>query len=226
MKVVVIALVLEVLRSHSLQKKVDRRLKELEQSSQSTGKNNLKLNSQRGGIDVQVKHKVSWPHEAILGGATRQRLNYDQLALTQSIQGFCRNVLEESDRGHIDIMIVYLSDLMEDATDFSWQGAKVAHSVLLYEMERGLLKWEDSDRIDRIRRAHAQKHNSNKQNWPRNDKRKPWLCKHFQTNSCLYQKDHEINGRLHKHIRAFCLANGKQLNHSENKKNEQTAAQH
>ena len=36
-------------------------------------------------------------------------------------------------------MVSYLSDLMEDATDFSWQGAKAAHAVLLCEMERGHL---------------------------------------------------------------------------------------
>ena len=79
-----------------------------------------------------------------------------------------RNVLEENDRGRRDIMISYLSDLMEDATDFSWQGAKAAHAVLLCEMERGSLHWEDSDCIDRIRRAHAQKHVQSKQNWGKN----------------------------------------------------------
>ena len=129
-------------------------------------------------------------------------------------------------------MIAYLGDLMEDATDFSWQGAKAAHAVLLCEMERGSLTWEDTDRIGRVRRAHAQKHiPSGKQNWGRADK-KPWFCKNFQTNSCLYQKDHEVNGKVNRHICAFCLTLGKQLNHSEKNcnsksnhpKNEQAAA--
>ena len=30
-------------------------------------------------------------------------------------------------------MIQYMGELMEDATDFSWQGAKAAHAVLLCE---------------------------------------------------------------------------------------------
>ena len=34
-------------------------------------------------------------------------------------------------------MIQYMGELMEDATDFSWQGAKAAHAVLLCEFERG-----------------------------------------------------------------------------------------
>ena len=37
-----------------------------------------------------------------------------------------------------ETMLTNLSDLMEDTTDFSWQGAKASHAVLLCEMERGL----------------------------------------------------------------------------------------
>ena len=144
---------------------------------------------------MQVKHKVHWPHEAILGGTARQ------LTLTQLVQGFCRNILEEKSGKCKDLMVAYLGDLMEDATDFSWQGAKVAHAVLLCEMERGSLQLEDTGRLDRIRRAHAQKHNPvNKPNWAQ-----------AQTNVCVHKKDHEVNGRLHKQICAFCLANGKAI---------------
>ena len=222
---------LELLKSSRLQRKVDKRLRDLSQSSHSAGK--LKYKSKRGGeIDVKVRHRVHWPHEAILGGVNRQRVGYDQLSLTQWIQGFCRNVLEEKSESRKDIMISYLGDLMEDATDFSWQGAKAAHAVLLCEMERGSLRWEDTERIDRVRRAHAQKHvPSSRQNWARADK-KPWFCKSFQSNACSHQKDHEVNGRMNRHICAFCLTLGKQLNHSEKNcltknnqsKNEQAAA--
>ena len=224
---------LEVLKSHHLQQKVDKRIRELVESSHSQG--NQKFKSQRGGeVEVQVKHKVHWPHEAILGGTARQRVTYDQLSLTQWVQGFCRNILEEKSGKRKDLMVAYLGDLMEDATDFSWQGAKAAHAVLMCEMERGSVRWEDTERLDRIRRAHAQKHiPTNKQNWARGDK-KPWFCKNFQTNACAHKKDHESNGRLHKHICAFCLANGRQLNHSEKNcmlkssqaKNDTAAAHH
>ena len=44
---------------------------------------------------------------------------------------------------------------MEDDTDFSWANAEAAHAVLLCEMERGSLEWIQTDRIDRIRKAHA-----------------------------------------------------------------------
>ena len=151
---------LEKLRSHVLQKKVDHRIKELDQSSHLSGNNSKrKHKSKRGGnVDVCVKRKVSWPHEPILGGVSRQRVTYDQLTLTQWVQGFCKNILEQKSSDRRGIMVSYLGDLMEDATDFSWQGAKAAHAVLLCEMEWGSLQWEDLDHIDRIRRAHAQKH--------------------------------------------------------------------
>ena len=49
----------------------------------------VKLNPSDGGsVEVIVKHKVAWPHEAILGGANRTRLTYDQLTLSQWVQGF------------------------------------------------------------------------------------------------------------------------------------------
>ena len=113
-------------------------------------------------------------------------------------------------------MLSYLGDLMEDATDFSWQGAKAAHAVLLCEMERRVVTWEDSDRIDRIRRAYAQKHvTSNRQNWGKNDSRKPWFCKNFQTNTCTHSRGHETNGKWHRHIYALCLSLSKQLPHTE-----------
>ena len=212
---------LDLLKSSHVQKKVDKRIKDLNQSSRSAGK--LKYKSLRGGdVDVQVRHKVHWPHEAILSGVTRQRVAYDQLSLTQWVHGFCKNILEEKSESRKDSMISYLGDLIEDVTDFSWQGAKAAHAVLLCEMERGSLSWEDTDRIDRVRRAHAQKHvPSGKQNWGRADK-KPWFCKNFQTNSCPYHKDHEVNGRVNRHICAFCLTLGKQLNHSEKNCNSKT----
>ena len=218
---------LELLRSNQLQKQVDKRIRQLNQCSQSPGKECNMLKSKRGGgVDIVVKQKVHWPHEAILGGVTCQRVNYDQLSLTQWVQGFCRNILDQKSVSHQKSMVAYLGDLMEDATDFSWQEAKAAHAVLLCEMEHGTVTWEDQERIDRIRRAHAQKHISGgRQNWGRSETRKPWFCKNFQSNTCAFGKDHDSNGRLHRHICAFCLSQGKQLAHSEKNcqnKNNQT----
>ena len=132
---------LEVLKSHRLQEKVDKRIKELVQSFHCQGK--LKYKSQRGGdIDVQVKHKVHWPHEAILGGTARQRVSYDQLTLTQWVQWFCRNILEKSGKRK-DVMIPYLADLyltsefaltFPTVDDITTELTRLGRGALLYKV--------------------------------------------------------------------------------------------
>ena len=225
---------LEKLRSHVLQKKVDRRIRDLDQSSHLSGDSKLKHESKRGGnVDVSVKKQT---HEPILGGISRQRVTYDQLSVTQWVQGFCKNILQQESSDRREIMVSYLGELMEDATDFSWQGAKATHVVLLCEMEQGSLHWEDLDRIDRIRRAHAQKHVSSRSGWSKtldHSNRKPWCCKRYQIGTCSHPRDHESNGKIHKHICSFCFAEGRQVGHPEkecphkkNLKNEQAAADH
>ena len=222
--------------SKKIQKQVDQKIAQLGKSQIQGNEQSDKIKSQRGGpVDVVVRHRVSWPHEHILGGPTRQRVTYDNLSLTQFVQGFVKNVLEEPSQKSREKMLHYLGDLMEDATDFSWANAKAAHAVLLCEMERGVLTWADTSRIERIRRAHAQKHNISKPNWGKNhENKRPWFCKQYQTGVCNFFKDHEVSGRLHRHICAFCLSQGRQLTHSEKDchfakrngpKNDQGAAQ-
>ena len=121
---------------------------------------------------------------------------------------------------------------MEDATNFSRGSVKASHAVLLCEMERAMVNWNSTSMIDRIR--HAQKHVNQKQHWVRMQEvsKKPWFCKLFQIGQCSHCKDHEFAEKLHKHICAFCLSQGRILPHAEKEcnikkssKNGQTAAQ-
>ena len=105
-----------------------------------------------------MKHRVAWPHEAFLRGATRSRLKYNQLSMSQWVQ-------VEPDQNIREKMIQYMGELMEDATDFFVAGAKAAHAVLLCQLEKGPTNWEDTARIDRIHRAHAQKHVNVTKQW-------------------------------------------------------------
>ena len=99
---------------------------------------------------------MAWSHDKILGGPSKQRVTYDQLSITQFIQGFTRNVLDEPNHEVREKMLWCLNELMEDASDFSWASAKACHAVLLCEMERGSLDWHNTNHIDRIQWAHAQ----------------------------------------------------------------------
>ena len=173
-----------------------------------------KLKSKRGGpVDVIVQQKVLWPPEHILGGQNRQRLTYNQITMPQFVQGFVKNILDESNLQYREHMLQYLGDIMEDASDFSWQSAKASHAVLLCEMERGKVTWTDTTRIDRVRRAYAQKHHNNgRQNrGSKIGEIKPWFRKQYQSGTCTFDKDHETGGRTHRHICAHCLLQGKNL---------------
>ena len=122
--------------SVAIQKQVDARLIELEYLAEDSGMSSCtKFKSKRRGgggpVDVLIKRKVSWSHEAIWGGVNRTRVTCDQLSISQWVQGFCRYIIDEKDEGRHMQKLSYMSDLMEDATDFSWQGVKAAHAVLL-----------------------------------------------------------------------------------------------
>ena len=90
---------LSVLRtSMDVQRKVDDRIAEIEGASKIGGNDRQKIKSKRGGgVEVLVSKKVAWPHDTILGGPSKQRVTYDQLSITQFVQGFTRNVLDEPD---------------------------------------------------------------------------------------------------------------------------------
>ena len=115
-------------------------------------------------------------------------------------------------------MLSYMSDLFEDATDFSWPSTKATHAMLLCEMERGMVGWSDMDRIDRVGRAHMQKHASGtKSNWSKSNdlSRKRWFCKKYQVGQCTFMKDHEHAGKLHRHVCAFCITQCRMLQYPE-----------
>ena len=66
------------------------------------------MKSKSGGpVEVTVNKKVAWPHEHILGGLNHQCVTYDQLSLTQFIQGFVKNIIDEQDRDCGDKMLLY-----------------------------------------------------------------------------------------------------------------------
>ena len=80
--------------------------------------------------------------------------------------------------------------LLDDATDFSWSTAVVSHMVA---------GWQETEKIDRIRRAHTQSHGN--QTLTGTSKRARvthcwYLNKHF-----LFTKQmNETKGVLYKHI--------------------------
>ena len=110
-------------------------------------------------MDFFVNHRIKWPHEYVLSGQNKDRVTYNQLTPLQWMSVFCRGMKEESNEKIKDYMLDYVINLLDDANDFSWSSAKASHAVLLCRMEQGeVAGWSDVEKIDRIRRAHAQRH--------------------------------------------------------------------
>ena len=145
---------LDNLRSSSrIQAEVDARIKEVQKLSDKG-----KCKSQRGGSEtVFFKHDIQWPQNFILGGNSKSRVSYDSLSISQWVSGFATIIKDEKDPQTKQNMLEYLSEIMDDSHDFGWATAKDAHAVLLCRMEEGCVRWSETHKIDRIRRAHAQK---------------------------------------------------------------------
>ena len=139
--------------SQHIQAEVDQRIRELVDLNEAG-----KLKSQRGVNEiVWIKRQVPWPPNFVLGGNNKSRISYDALNWCQWISGFATIAREETNLDVKNAMLEYLSEIMEDANDFSWQAAKVSHAVVLCRMVEGKVEWHETLKLDRIRRAHAQR---------------------------------------------------------------------
>ena len=135
--------------------------------------------------------------------------------------GYGRIMKEEKNPEIKDSMLDYLVSLFDDANDFSWDAAKASHAVLLCRMEQGEIKnYMELEKIDRIRRAHAQRHSHPSQSY-QNSKRmgqnnpKSMPCIFYNRGNCSQPKTHETKGILYRHICSACFTNGKAFNRSE-----------
>ena len=92
-----------------LQARVGQRLKELAE----TDKPGTKIKSLRGGnVEVIVPNKIKWPHEYVLSGSAKERVQYDHLSITQLVAGFCRIMREELNLETRQNMLDYMIALM------------------------------------------------------------------------------------------------------------------
>ena len=202
-----------------IQLEVQNRLKQLAEQAKPGTK---KIKSQRGGcVQVFVQNRVKWPHEFVLSGQNKDRLSYNQLSPIQWVVGFCQTIREESSIQHRDYMLDYLINLLEDATDFSWALAKASHTVLLCRMEQGEIKsWAETEKIDRVRRAHAQHHISASHGTSRNGGKthgsgKMVPCVYFNKGSCMQKQSHETKGTFYKHCLYCWQKEGKAFPHTQ-----------
>ena len=130
---------------------------DLKNLNEAATKGRVKL--QRGGPwELTVKKSVDWPQHLILTGTHKTRPTYDDLTITHWVSGFVRCIQEEKYETVRASMLDYLGNLMEDASDFSWDSTKVCHAILLTNKEADRISWNETEKLHRIRRAHTQRH--------------------------------------------------------------------
>ena len=157
----------------------------------------------------------------ILSGNSKERISYDQLSITQWVADFGCIMKEEKNSEIKDAMLDYLVSLFDNANDFSWDAAKAIHAVLLCRMEQGEIKnYTQVEKIDRIRRADAQRHNyptPTAQNLTKIGQKpvKSMPCIYYNQGTCNQPRTHETKGIVYRHICSVCFASGKAFNHSE-----------
>ena len=204
---------MEYLRSNeSLQSEVEKCLADLKNLNEAATRGRVK--SQRGGPgEITVKKSVDWPQNFILTGTHKTRPTYDDLSITQWVSGFVRCIQEEKSENTKASMLDYLGNIMEDASDFSWDSAKACHAILLTNMEADRISWNETEKIDRIRRAHAQRHvtatgTSATRSFTKKSKNiqsKSGLnCKYFQEGTCRYPSHHRSAGQFYRHVCETC----------------------
>ena len=138
----------------------------------------------------------------------------------------CRIMREEKCEESKTCMLDYLIALLDEANDFSWQSAKASHAVLLCRIEQGeISNWSETDKIDRVRRANAQRHTNGYQSSASYHKSKfqgqtqaqgltqakvtkTMPCVYYNDWFCSHQKHHETRGVYCKHICSTCFAHG------------------
>ena len=174
--------------------------------------------SLRGGsVEVTVAHKVKWPHEYVLAGNLKDRISYNQLSMGQWMAGFCRIMKGEQNSENREAMLDYLIGLLDDSNDFSWDAAKACHAVLLCRMEHGEVKsYCETDKLDRIRRANAQRHiqpattanayTGATQTFKGGKTGKTATCNYFNQGTCNAPRSHETKGVMYKHACSFCFS--------------------
>ena len=153
------------------------------------------------------------------GGPSKSRVSYDSLSIFQWVSGCCNIVKEESDPKTKNQMLEYISDLMDDAQDFGWNSAKASHAVLLCRMEEGKVTWQETTKINHIRRTHAQRQTTNQANGSNPTKKHSESnnpCKYFQNGTCPQKSNHITGDQSYKHVCAICNAYGRKLNHAAN----------
>ena len=189
--------------NNEIQTEVASRIRQLESRNMHSnpGKNSLKSVRFRSA-DTQVSHYVAWPQEFVYVGPSRKTVQYDDLTSEQFILGYLR-IIQRQNSDTKNIMLNHLTNLLQSTLDFSFEIARGAHAVILQEIERGTLTWQDTEDIERTRSLYTTKITS-ADSFKGSSDTKRVVCAHYNAGKCRQQNDHRKDNILFRHICTYC----------------------
>ena len=121
--------------------------------------------------------------------------------------GFLRIHQEEQDATITENMVEYLTELLQDACDYSWESAKGAHSVLLHRMQDGVVNWSNLKEVNKIQKRYAQTSSAHQGVvGERSEITKVVPCFKYNKGSCPHNTDHEWQNMLLKLSCQYCFS--------------------
>ena len=162
----------------------------------------------------------------MLVGPNKERPTFISLTPTQFMSGCLKAALDlpESEK---NAKLEYLSGLLEDASDFDIKSAKACHAVVLSAMEQDKLTWFDTEKLDRHRRCHAQRHSVRPNDTPDASPAATnvanvsdaIICRFWNYDKCFKEDMHLSGGNYYKHKCSKCGGNHKAKNCRPGSKN-------
>jgi hypothetical protein len=111
----------------------------------ANGYNNKSLKrgvARAGGEDAPLV-PTPWPQDFVIGYGDKQRLFYSDLDLFQWVHGFITIIAREPNLEIKNLMLEHFRELFHDAQFHGWEVVKYAHSVILSNIEYGVITWFD-----------------------------------------------------------------------------------
>ena len=167
-----------------------------------------------------IRKRIDWPHMNVtrLSDGKRRNVTYEELKLDEFVLGYLTMLQNPRNGMDTDLMIGVLRMVVQDEIEFSWANARAFYQMVGIDVEKGHMKWEDSDKIRDMRLTYS------RQAYPQKKEQKETAqskaapagmkcCAPFQTRSCEHARDHQP----FTHACSYCHKNSTTLaRHSEN----------
>ena len=105
----------------------------------------------------RIKHSIDWPHMHVrrMTNGKRRTLNYAELTPEEFVYGYLTMLINPRNGMDEKIMIPLLRIVMQDTVDYSWINARNFYETLGIEVEKGDMRWEDTETIREYRMTYS-----------------------------------------------------------------------